>query len=150
MTSCPSFDVWPIIWTDYTYDSEHGIAEIVLLAFLTQRLVPSGNHGYIRNLGRSPPGTRAASETLGEQDIHATRLAHPCLVWKSTAIAREQKSQEWLANLCQEPDECEGRRPPCSVAVPERPWRPPYLEISEPWLPKARGDQRTQDYRIAS
>ncbi len=27
-----------------------------------QRLVPSGNHGYIRNLGRSPSGTQAASE----------------------------------------------------------------------------------------
>ncbi len=39
-------------------------------------------------------------------------------------MAREKKSQEWLADLCQEPDECEGRRPPCSVAVTERPWRP--------------------------
>ncbi len=47
-------------------------------------------------------------------------------------MIREKKSQEWLANLCQEPDECEGRRPPCSVAVPERPRRPPYLEMSEP------------------
>ncbi len=47
-------------------------------------------------------------------------------------MAREKKSQEWLANLSQEPDECEGRRPPCSVAVPEKPWRPPYLEMSEP------------------
>ncbi len=55
-----------------------------------------------------------------------------------------------IINLCQEPDECEGRRPPCSVAVPERPWRLPYLEMSEPWLPKARGDQRTRGYRIAS
>ncbi len=29
---------------------------------VTQRLVPSGNHGYIRNLGRSPSGTRAVSK----------------------------------------------------------------------------------------
>ncbi len=69
---------------------------------------------------------------IGERDIHATRLANPYLVWESTAMAREQKNQEWLANLCQEPDECVGRRPPCSVAVPERLWRPPYLELSEP------------------
>ncbi len=47
-------------------------------------------------------------------------------------MAREKKSQEWLASLCQEPDECEGRRLSCSVAVLERPWRPPYLEMSEP------------------
>ncbi len=64
---------------------------------------------------------------LGKRDIHAARLANPCLVWKSTTMARVQKSQEWLANLCQEPDECEGRRPSCSIAVAERPWRPPYL-----------------------
>ncbi len=64
-------------------------------------------------------------------------------------MAREQKSQEWLANLCQEHDECEGRRPPCSVALPERPWSLD-LELSEPWLLKSRGDQRTQGYRIAS
>ncbi len=38
-------------------------------------------------------------KTLGERDVHATRLANPCLVWKSTAMAREQKSQGWLANL---------------------------------------------------
>ncbi len=31
-----------------------------------QRLVPSGNHGYICNLGRSPSGTQAVSETLWE------------------------------------------------------------------------------------
>ncbi len=43
---------------------------------------------------------------LGERDINSARLANPCPVWKSTAMAREQKSQEWLANLCQEPDEC--------------------------------------------
>ncbi len=29
----PTHDVLPIIWTDYTYDSEHGIAEVVPLAF---------------------------------------------------------------------------------------------------------------------
>ncbi len=80
--------------------------------------------------------------TLGERDIHTTRLANHCLVWKITAMAREKKSQEWLANLCQEPDECEGHRPPCSVAVEERPWRPLYLELSELWLPKA-GSLRT-------
>ncbi len=71
-------------------------------------------------------------ETLGERDIYAARLANTCLVWKSTTMASEKKSQEWLANLCQEPDKCEGSRPPCSVAVPEKPWRPPYLEMSEP------------------
>ncbi len=65
-------------------------------------------------------------------------------------MTREQKSQEWLENLCQEPDECEGRRTSCSAAVPERPCRPPYFELSEPWLPKARGYQRTRGYRIAS
>ncbi len=54
-------------------------------------------------------------KTLGERDIHAVRLANP-IVWKSTAMAREQKSQEWLTNLCQEPDKCEGRRLPWSVA----------------------------------
>ncbi len=43
-------------------------------------------------------------------------------------MAREKKSQEWLADLFQEPDECEGRRPPCSVAVTERPWRPLWDE----------------------
>ncbi len=35
-------DVLPIVWTDYTYDLEHGIAEGIPLAFLTQRLVPGG------------------------------------------------------------------------------------------------------------
>ncbi len=59
-----------------------------------QRLIPSGSRGYMRYLGRSPPGTRAASKTLGERDIHAARLANPCLVWKSIAMAREQKSHE--------------------------------------------------------
>ncbi len=29
----PARDVSPIVWTDYTYDSEHGIAEGVPLAF---------------------------------------------------------------------------------------------------------------------
>ncbi len=29
----PAHDVLPIVWTDYTYDSEHGIAEGVPLAF---------------------------------------------------------------------------------------------------------------------
>ncbi|KAL0199825.1 hypothetical protein M9458_003012, partial [Cirrhinus mrigala] len=33
----------------------------------TQRLVPSGNHGYIRNLRRSPSGTRAASKCYGNE-----------------------------------------------------------------------------------
>ncbi len=36
---------------------------------------------------------------LGERDVHAARLANPCLVWEGTAMAREQKSQGWLANL---------------------------------------------------
>ncbi len=48
----PAHDVLPIVWTDYTYNSEHGIAEGIPLVFITQRLVPSGNHGYVRNLGR--------------------------------------------------------------------------------------------------
>ncbi len=38
-------------------------------------------------------------KTLWERDAHAARLANPCLVWKSTAMEREQKSLEWLANL---------------------------------------------------
>jgi len=38
-------------------------------------------------------------KTLGEQDVHTARLSNPCLVWKSTAMVREQKSQGWLANL---------------------------------------------------
>ncbi len=47
----------------------------------TQRLVPSGNHGYIYNLGRSPSGTSSCVEnSLGERDVHAARLANPCLV----------------------------------------------------------------------
>ncbi len=50
------------------------------MALATQRLVPSGNQGYIRNLGRSPPGTSSCVETLGERDIHAAILANPCLV----------------------------------------------------------------------
>ncbi len=52
MTS-PAPDVWPSILTDYTYDSELDIADGVPRSVLTQRLVPSGNQGYIRNLGRS-------------------------------------------------------------------------------------------------
>ncbi len=32
----PTLDVLPIVWTDYTYDSEHCIAEGVPLAFSTQ------------------------------------------------------------------------------------------------------------------
>ncbi len=51
MTS-PAPDVWPSILTDYTYDSELDIADGVPRSVSTQRLVPSGNQGYIRNLGR--------------------------------------------------------------------------------------------------
>ncbi len=48
-------------------------------------------------------------------------------------MEREKKSQEWLANLCQEPDECEGRKTTLQrCSTPERPWRPPYLEMSKP------------------
>ncbi len=45
-------DVWPSILTDYTYDSELDNADGVPHSISTQRLVPSGNQGYIRNLGR--------------------------------------------------------------------------------------------------
>ncbi len=45
--------IWPSILTDYTYDSEPDIADGVPQSVLTQHLIPSGNHGYIRNLGRS-------------------------------------------------------------------------------------------------
>ncbi len=51
MTS-PAPDVWPAILTDYTYDSELDNADGVPHSVSTQRLVPSGNQGYIRNLGR--------------------------------------------------------------------------------------------------
>ncbi len=51
MTS-PAPDVWPSILTDYTYDSELDNADGVPHSVSTQRLVPSGNQGYIRNLGR--------------------------------------------------------------------------------------------------
>ncbi len=52
VVTSPAPDVWLSILTDYTYDSELDIADGVPLAFSTQRLVPSGNQGYIRNLGR--------------------------------------------------------------------------------------------------
>ncbi len=45
-------DVWPSILTDYTYDSELDNANWCSPSVSTQRLVPSGNQGYIRNLGR--------------------------------------------------------------------------------------------------
>ncbi len=48
----PAPDVWPSILTDYTYDSELDNGDGVPHSVTTQRLVPSGNHGYIRNLGR--------------------------------------------------------------------------------------------------
>ncbi len=51
MTS-PAPDVWPSILTDYTYDSELDNADGVPHSVSTQRLVPSGNQGYIRNPGR--------------------------------------------------------------------------------------------------
>ncbi len=51
MTS-PAPGVWPSILTDYTYDSELDNADGVPHSVSTQRLVPSGNQGYIRNLGR--------------------------------------------------------------------------------------------------
>ncbi len=41
--SSPTHDILPIVWTDYTYDSEHGIAEGIPLAFLTQLEFPEGN-----------------------------------------------------------------------------------------------------------
>ncbi len=50
VVTSPAPDVWLSILTDYTYDSELDIADGVPLAFSTQRLVPSGNQGYIRNL----------------------------------------------------------------------------------------------------
>ncbi len=56
MTS-PAPDVWPSILTDYTYDSELDIADGVPHSVSTQRLVPSGNQGYIRNLGRYESST---------------------------------------------------------------------------------------------
>ncbi len=52
VVTSPAPDVWLSILTDYTYDSELDIADGVPLAFSTQRLVPSGNQDYIRNLGR--------------------------------------------------------------------------------------------------
>ncbi len=51
MTS-PAPDVWPSILTVYTYDSELDIADGVPRSVSTQRLVLSGNHGYIHNLER--------------------------------------------------------------------------------------------------
>ncbi len=63
MTS-PAPDVWPSILTDYTYDSELDIADGVPRNVSTQRLVPSGNHGYIRNLGRSLLVTRHGVQSV--------------------------------------------------------------------------------------
>ncbi len=45
-------------------------------------------------------------------------------------MAGEQKTQEWLANLCQEPDECEGHRLPGIIADQKNLWA--YFELSEP------------------
>ncbi len=53
-------DVWPSILTDYTYDSELDNADGVPPSVSTQRLVPSGNQGYIRNLGRFSSSTSRA------------------------------------------------------------------------------------------
>ncbi len=63
-----------------------------------QHLVRTVNHGYIRNLGRSPPGTRAALEyARGTRcSWHQTRKS---LCGRVQLCAREQKSQGWLANL---------------------------------------------------
>ncbi len=47
----PAHDVLPIVCTDYTYDSEHVSLKAFPFAF-EQCLVPSGNNGYISNLGR--------------------------------------------------------------------------------------------------
>ncbi len=38
----PAHDVLPIVWTDYTYDSEHSITEGVPLAFSDTTRVPGG------------------------------------------------------------------------------------------------------------
>ncbi len=63
MTS-PAPVVWPSILTDYTYDSELDNADGVPHSVSTQRLVPSGNQGYIRNLGRSIPTYEEYAFTL--------------------------------------------------------------------------------------
>ncbi len=42
VVTSPARDVLPIIWTDYTYDSEHDIAEGVPLAFSDTARVPEG------------------------------------------------------------------------------------------------------------
>ncbi len=104
------------------------------MALPTQRLVPSGNHGYIRNLRRSPSGTSSLHrDAFGGTRYLRRQTCKSLLSVEEHSYGKRKKSQEWLANLCQEPDECEGRIDhPAAFAVPERPWRPPYLEMSKP------------------
>ncbi len=42
----PAHDVLSIVWTDYTYDSEHGIAEGIPLAFSDAVRVPEEEQGH--------------------------------------------------------------------------------------------------------
>ncbi len=67
MTS-PAPDVWLSILTDYTYDSELDIADGVPRSVSTQRLVPSGNHGYICNLGRFSTPSQPPHGDLGRKE----------------------------------------------------------------------------------
>ncbi len=78
VVTSPAPDVWLSILTDYTYDSELDIADGVPLAFSTQRLVPSGNQGYIRNLGRSVCPVFALLWIIKDY-LHLSILLHVCL-----------------------------------------------------------------------
>ncbi|KAI2660092.1 Opioid growth factor receptor [Labeo rohita] len=53
--------------TSISFRREAALAGMQDEGLETRRLVPSGNQGYIRNLRRSPSGTRAASKRFGNE-----------------------------------------------------------------------------------
>ncbi len=82
----------------------------------TQRLVPSGNHGYIRNLGRSPSGTRAASKTLWERQCprHHTDKSLPSV--ERHSLGREDwGARSGIKVQAVEPDKSQRGGPSCSI-----------------------------------
>ncbi len=61
----PTQDVSSIVWTDYTYDSEHSIAEGIPLAFSTQLEFPEGNLEHCLTLDGCSVNSSSSVRNLG-------------------------------------------------------------------------------------
>ncbi len=82
---------------------------------------------------------RAVSRRYGERDVHAAILANPCLVCgmhsygkgidKPGVARREPGRRTWKVR---DVDHTPASQMSCTGTPARRPWRPPYLKLSEP------------------